>query len=157
MSNPIKIEPETHVSCVSGWIIHSGKYLLIRRCGKYLAGTWQPVTGGVHEGETAKEAALREIMEETGIAPDRFYVGDAVEQFYYEPMDKIVFCPVYVAIIEEPREVVLSPREHDAYEWVTFDEAMGRLVFAEQRRVLQHIHENFVLRSPNPIFSVFSN
>lgn len=110
------------------------------------------VSGGIHEGETAVEAALREIAEETGVVPDRFYIGDAVEQFYYYPMDKIVFCPVFVAFINKKKEIILSPTEHDAYEWVTFEKAQERLLFAEQRRVLGHIHENFVLRDPNPLF-----
>ena len=31
-------------------------------------GFWQPITGNVREGETFKEAAMREIGEETGIS-----------------------------------------------------------------------------------------
>lgn len=32
---------------------------------------WQMPQGGIDEGETAEQAALREIFEETGVAPDK--------------------------------------------------------------------------------------
>jgi dATP pyrophosphohydrolase len=40
------------------------------------------VSGGIEEGETAVEAALREIQEETGICPGTLYSADAVKNFY---------------------------------------------------------------------------
>jgi len=42
------------------------EYLLLKRLPER-NGFWQPVTGGVEEGETRKEALCREVMEETGI------------------------------------------------------------------------------------------
>ncbi|CAM3332261.1 NUDIX domain-containing protein [Stackebrandtia soli] len=33
---------------------------------------WEPPGGGVEEGETDREAALRELAEETGLTPDDF-------------------------------------------------------------------------------------
>ena len=41
-------------------------YLLLKR-QPHRGGFWQPVTGGVEEGEDLKETALRELNEETGI------------------------------------------------------------------------------------------
>ncbi len=130
------------------------KYLLIRRCGRLLPGTWQMVTGGVHIGETAWETALREIQEETGIIPDSLYSADTVETFYMASNDKIAFVPVFVAFIHEPTTVQLSPDEHDAYEWLSFENAMKRLVWSEQRRTLTHVHENFVLNEPHSLLLV---
>src|SRR4030042_1806138 len=48
--------------------INSGRieYLLLKRLPER-NGFWQPVTGGVEEGESRDEALHREIMEETGI------------------------------------------------------------------------------------------
>ena len=46
------------------------------------------------------------------------------------------------------KNVQLSPDEHDAYEWLSFEKAMERLAWSEQRRILTHIHENFVLKEP---------
>jgi len=41
-------------------------YLLLKRLPER-NGFWQPVTGGLEEGETRTEALYREIREETGI------------------------------------------------------------------------------------------
>ena len=112
------------------------------------------VSGGVEEGETALEAALREIKEETGLIPDKLYSADAVETFYMQSLNKITFVPVFVAFFNAPGEVRLSPKEHDAYEWLSYEEAKERLVWSEQRRVLSHIQENFVLRQPLPLYLV---
>ena len=47
------------------------EFLLLRRAAdeEVYPGVWQPVTGRMHEGEKAWEAALREIKEETGLSP----------------------------------------------------------------------------------------
>lgn len=140
--------------CISAYLIHGQKYLLLRRCSAYLPGTWQMVSGGVHEGETAWQTALREIQEETGIIPDRFYSADAVETFYLTSKDKVTFVPVFVGFIDAAKPVRLSPTEHDRYEWLSYEEAHERLAFAEQRRVLTHIHNYFVLREPQSLLKI---
>jgi dATP pyrophosphohydrolase len=53
--------------------LRRGRYLVIRRRTPYLKGTWQMVSGAVEAGETGWAAALREIEEETGLVPERFY------------------------------------------------------------------------------------
>ncbi len=46
-------------------LIHQGKVLLVRNW--YNSGQWQLPGGGIRDGETAKQAALREVTEEVGI------------------------------------------------------------------------------------------
>lgn len=138
--------------CISAYVIYKTSqgtfYLLIRRCGDYLKGSWQMISGGIEKGETAKEAALREIHEETGLTPHAIYLADAVETFYMESNDKIAFVPVFVAFVED-LSVRLSPKEHDTYEWLSFENAKERLLWTEQKRVIAHVHENFVLKKPS--------
>ena len=136
---------------ISVYVIHAGKYLLLRRCGKYLNGTWQMISGGIHPGEKSWEAAMREIKEETGLIPEKLYSADAVETFYTKFADKITFVPVFVALIAHPQNILLSPSEHDAYEWLSNEQAKERLVSSEQRRILTHIHENFLLKEPQAL------
>lgn len=124
-------------------------YLLLRRSGTYLTGTWQMVTGRIEEGETAGQAAFREIQEETGLAPKQIFSADAVETFYMQINDQIAFVPVFIAFVEEIN-VRLSPTEHDAYEWLPFEGARERLVWAEQKRVITQVHECSVLKTPSP-------
>ncbi len=143
---------------VSSYIVHksegSAHYLLIRRCGKLLTGIWQGVSGGVHKGESAPEAAVREIFEETGIVPDRFFSADAVETFYMPERDMVALVPMFVAFVDEKREVRLSDNEHDAYAWLDLEAALERLTFSEQRRIIRQIHENFVLKEPQGLFDL---
>ncbi len=138
--------------CISAYIVRyradGPRYLLIRRCSPYLPGTWQMVSGGIEDGESAPQAAFREIREETGLEPKEIYSADAVETFYMASKDQIVFVPVFVAIVEE-EEVRLSPIEHDAFEWLTFEEASKRLVWSEQKRVLKQLHQTW---QPHPLF-----
>lgn len=130
------------------------KYLMIRRSSEYLNGTWQMVTGGVHKGEKAWEAALREVEEETGLVPEKFYSADAIETFYCTPKDKVMFVPAFVAFVDPKDGVRLAPDEHDAYEWLNVDEAQKRLVWAEQRRIIAHVHQIFVLNEPPSILEI---
>jgi dATP pyrophosphohydrolase len=139
---------------ISAYIVYKDKYLLIHRCGAYLKGTWQMVSGGIEKNEKAWQAALREIKEETGLIPNRFYTADAVETFYMKALDKIAFVPVFLAFVDEPGEVQLSPTEHDKFLWLSFEEAKEKLIWSEQKRVIQHIHENFVLKKPLDIFLI---
>src|SRR3990167_879785 len=134
---------------ISVYIIHNDKYLLIRRCGRHLPGIWQMISGGIQQGETAWKAAVREVKDKTGLIPDRIYSADAVETFYMKILDKITCVPVFVAFVNEPLNIQLSPEEHDAYEWLSYEQARERLVWAEQKRVLTQIHENFILKEPS--------
>ncbi len=140
--------------CISVYVVcqtpEGPRYLLIRRCGKYLPGTWQMISGGIESGETAPQAALREIREETGLIPQALYSADIVETFYMQSNDKITFVPVFVAFVENLK-VSLSPKEHDAYEWLSFENARDRLVWSEQRRVICHIHDACVIKNPNEL------
>ncbi len=56
--------------------------MILRRNSLYLNDTWQMISDRIEHGEKAWEAALREIEEETGLVPGRFYFTDALEQFY---------------------------------------------------------------------------
>ncbi len=143
--------------CISAFVVFKKdsepRYLLIRRCGKYLPGTWQMVSGGILEKETAPQAAFREIQEETGLIPTKLYSADVVETFYMKSCDKITSVPVFVAFVET-MHVTLSPTEHDAYEWLAFQEAKNKLLFSEQKRVISHIHEMFVTNQPHEFFEI---
>ena len=59
------------------------EFLQLRRAaGDFMGGTWQNIYGGIREGETAWQAAIRELHEETGLKPLEFYQLDTVNTFY---------------------------------------------------------------------------
>jgi dATP pyrophosphohydrolase len=131
---------------------NQAKCLLLCRCGKFLNGNWQMVTGKVHEEETATAGALRELFEETGLRPDRFYSADIIDSFYLPEIDRICHSPVFVAFIDQEQDVTLSPYEHSDYNWLSIEEALSLLEFSGQRAALIHIEEQFIKKTPNERF-----
>jgi dihydroneopterin triphosphate diphosphatase len=100
-------------------------------------GSWEAVHGSIEAGETPVAAALREMREETGLAPSRFYNLSRVESFYRHRTDEVGFIPVFAALTEGA-EVRLSV-EHEAYEWLPLPAASGRLSWPRERRALEDI------------------
>jgi dihydroneopterin triphosphate diphosphatase len=119
-----------------------GEYLLIRRApdDRLYPGLWQFVSGRVEEGEKAHEAALRELREETGAGPLRFWVVPAVNPFYDPQRDQISLVVLFAAQLESGFEVRLSP-EHSMFEWLPYAEARRRLVWPGQRNCLDIVQQ----------------
>lgn len=110
-----------------------------------LPNTWQPVQGHIEPGETAYEAAFRELQEETGLSCQKFYQASYVNRFYLAQTDQIILSPVFCA--EVSGEVTLSD-EHTEYKWVSFEEAMHTYPWPGQRKSLQICREQFLERTP---------
>ena|SRR5579872_5776722 len=56
------------------------QYLLV----KQNSGSWSLPSGGIEPGETALEAAQREVKEETGIEASTFTATDIINEFSYD-------------------------------------------------------------------------
>ena len=80
-------------------------------------------------------AALRELAEETGLAPTRFYNLSRVESFYLHRVDQVALIPAFAAIVDFGAAVRLS-EEHDAFRWLPTAEAMTTLAWPRERRAL---------------------
>lgn len=129
------------------------KVLLLKRQHSKLAGTWCQVSGLMRRGETAWQACLRQIRQETGIVPDRVYSADICEQFYNAYKERIEVQPVFVAFVDSPRKVTLN-HEHGDYRWLSIPEALDLLPFPGQREVLRKIEEQFLQRPPNELLRI---
>ncbi len=68
--------PSRPVVGVGAVIFLEGRVLLVKRAHEPLAGTWSLPGGAVELGETARAAAAREVLEETGLVVE---VGPVVE------------------------------------------------------------------------------
>ena len=121
--------------------------LLLRRT-RSLAGEWCQIAGAMEAGETAWEAALREVKEETGLRPVALYSADICEQFYEADRNAISLLPVFVGFARADDDVQLNA-EHNEFRWATFDEALRMVPFAGQRNVLAHIRREFIDREPS--------
>lgn len=97
------------------------RFLMLKR-NPQKGGFWQPITGGVHEGETDTNAAIREVREETGVEAKTPLV-DTGHSFTFEEEPKTYYEHVFGLEIDEQTNVVLSP-EHTELAWVSKQEAL---------------------------------
>lgn len=145
--------PEVPITCravslIAMRAIGNGHQVLLMRRTRGLSGEWCQVAGGIEDGETAWQAALRELFEETGLTPVKFYSADFCEQFYVADSNCIELLPVFVAVIDPQADVVLND-EHDAFEWLPFDRACELVSFGGQRQLLRHVEAEFAKRQPS--------
>ena len=118
------------------------KFLLLKRSAhKIFPGLWQMVSGHIQKGETAVRTALRELHEETGLQPARFWVSPNINSFYSPGDDSITMIPVFAAKVES--ENVLISNEHSEFKWLNSEEAKLLLAWEGQRRSVDIIKESF--------------
>lgn len=103
-------------------------------------GFWQPVTGKVEEGESYAEGALREAEEESGLKFERQpqYLG--LESRFpgrdgYTVSEKAFFLPIFGG--EEPPTPKLDGKEHDDSEWLSLEDAAGRVKWPGNKAAIE--------------------
>ncbi|GMU59654.1 MAG: hypothetical protein AMXMBFR34_14170 [Myxococcaceae bacterium] len=118
-------EPAKTISCAV--TRDDGKVLLLRRVPAK-GGFWQIVTGRVEDGESVAHASVREVREETGLALLTRAL-DYVHAFAWgeASVPRVAREHAFGARAHLDARVVLSPSEHDAFEWVTLEELCARV------------------------------
>jgi dATP pyrophosphohydrolase len=99
-------------------------------------GTWEGVHAHIDEGETPVETAVRELKEETGVEAQRLYNLSRVEAFYRHTINEVVLVPVFVAVVPDHAEVLLSD-EHEGFEWLAPSAALERMTWPRVRREIE--------------------
>ncbi len=109
--------------------------LVLRRSGVGRSpGSWEMVHGHADPGESPRDAALRELEEETGLVPVRMYNLSRVESFYLHKSDAVMLVAMFAAFVERA-EVMLS-EEHDDFTWLPVEEARQRFSWPREVRCL---------------------
>ena len=102
----------------------SFKVLILKRTPER-SGYWQPVCGGVENGEKLIETALREVLEETGIKNIKSII-DLEYTFTYKEIKKGILMDMqdycFAVEIENESNVKLSD-EHEEFRWCSYIEA----------------------------------
>ncbi|HEY3219721.1 MAG TPA: NUDIX domain-containing protein [Gemmatimonadales bacterium] len=101
-------------------------------------GSWETVHGTIESGETPVQASLRELREETGLVPEKFYNLSRTEAFYQHKSDEVALIPVFAAFVVPNATVTLSA-EHDHCEWLSARDAAGRFAWPRERRAMEDI------------------
>jgi len=112
------------------------EFLCVRRApGRWLPGAWQPVTGKRRRGETATAAARREVREETGLLPRRWWALESPAVVYDMTRAEAIALPIFAAEVAPADEVRLS-REHVEWAFLPARAAGRRFLWDAQRRAL---------------------
>jgi bis(5'-nucleosidyl)-tetraphosphatase len=120
------------------------EYLLLH----YTAGHWDFPKGNIEAGENEKQAAIREIREETGITDVEFLDGFRMKIDYrYRHGRRLVLKEVVLFLARtHTRQVTLS-HEHVGFAWKKYDEAMGHLTYQNAMNLLSGAKEFLQKRS----------
>lgn len=122
-----------------GVVVWKGDHVLLVQRGKEpMRGSWS-IPGGSHElGETVREAAVREVREETGIEIELGPIIDVIDTIRYDAEGKIALHYTLTDFAAAWRAgVVVAGDDAMNAEWVPFEEALTRLTWSETARVIR--------------------
>lgn len=110
----------------------------MKRNDKQHLDSWWPVAGKPEQAETGREAALRELQEETGLVPLEVYEF-GMEIPHVNPDCRL---ETFVAVVDPASEIQLN-YEHSDYQWVDGEGAVA-IVPEHSRTYLRHLKECFM-------------
>ena len=137
-------------------LIHTAdlQVMIMERADK--AGLWQSVTGSLEADETPKQAAIREVLEETGLDALQYDFQDWQMSNIYEiyPHWRHRYAPdvtqntehVFGLLLPETLPITLAPDEHVRYEWVDWREAAKRVFSWTNVEALRKLGETHNLK-----------
>ena len=125
---------------------------LKRGAGTRCTGAWEIVHGRIEAGERAEQAAMREVLEETGLTATRLY-SITVNSFYLHQTGTVQLALVFAAIVDSAGAVTLGT-EHDAYAWHSMNSAAEILSWPREREALVHVQQLLGTGDAGPVEDV---
>ena len=119
---------------VAVFVVHDGCVLLHfhRKLGK-----WLPPGGHVEDNELPDDAALREVLEETGLEAQIVKPLDTIE-YFFRAGDTLIHKKVdFYLMTHTGGELKPQLSEVDDVEWVELGEAIRRASFASEKKLLE--------------------
>ena len=124
------------------------EFLQLRRAkGEFLEGAWGAIHGRIERGETAWQAALRELREEAGLTPLEFYQLDTINQFYLVPGDCVWHVPGFCALVARDAQITLN-EEHDDFRWIDRSQTDRDFLWPGERRQVEELCREILDNGP---------
>lgn len=119
---PAGYAPRMHVAAC--FCEYKDKFLfLLRQPGDSSGSTWGIPGGKLDSGETAMQAVIRELQEETGITIQEHEVQQLQTVYIRYPKGDFTYTMFRTALQLQP-QVTLNPDEHTEARWLTLSEAL---------------------------------
>lgn len=120
------------------------KYLILKR--KFHWRGWEFSKGGINFLESKKSAVKREIFEETGKKPLRIKRFNFHGKYKYKkklPERKDFIGQAYSLYAAEIKygKIKIDKSEHLTYKWLSFDEALRKITFQNQKKSLRIVDQ----------------
>lgn len=116
------------------------EFLLLKRSsGKIYANQWRMVGGKVAAEESYHEAAYRELLEETELQPELFWVIPSVNSFYEAETDQVHHIPAFAVQVDQEAIPTLD-EEHIDHQWVKQQNVKEYITWPEQNRLIEIVH-----------------
>ena len=134
-------------------LVHDDHRVLLLHRRPERGNFWQPITGAIEAGETAFEAAQREVLEETGTPGDPEAMG-FTQSFMIESQHLATRYPVpiiaseigFKTALDSQRPIRMDADEHDEYGWFTFADAYERIRWSDDREALERLEVRIGVR-----------
>ncbi len=94
---------------------------------------WQPVSGGIEPGESARAACRREVLEETGLDVAADALTCVIDQITIDARPGLTLDKTVFAAVAPDGDIRIDIREHDGHAWVAAGEVGGRLLWESHR------------------------
>ena len=109
---------------------------------RHRAGHWDFAKGKMEKGESARETAIREAKEETGITGMEFLEGfEERIRYDFQVKGRLIHKKVIFFLAETTTRTVAVSDEHYGYVWLDYDTSIGEIVLKKNaRNVLAKAH-----------------
>lgn len=146
-SRPSIVRP---VAAVATVVLRAGAVLLVKRGKEPDLGRWAFPGGSIEPGETAREAALREVREETGVRVRVLDLVDVWDSLHPATPDSPGFHYCIAEFLAVPEEATTPRAQSDAQDarWVRLGEVSELGVSAAMKRILSRALELYRARFP---------
>lgn len=119
---------------------------------------WQWISGGGEDSEIPDETAKRESFEEAGISSEEFYRLHTLCSIQrnifkgHELWDTHPYViPEYAFAVHCSSKQIILSSEHQAFQWLKYDEAMKLLKWDSNKTALWELNQRLQLRLENDL------
>lgn len=137
---PISSSPlANYRSCVTAVAYHAGKVLVGKRASTSEGSGWQFPQGGIEQGETPKQAVLREFYEETGIKRTKIEIAGWFSHWlsydfpaHIQKTERLgqvqAWAVLNLATDAKPNLAEAIEQEFSEFAWVSPDQAVSEII-----------------------------